>query len=235
MNKIEKEILDIVNPSAQEMYGHKFTSLKDSCSNPEPPYTMRITPLVHILLHYNKTIRTYSENLDIEADQVLTEKRMDYLIKNSPLHYLYPAQHINGATNSGHLNPLLIALENCNSVHLTDKQYNHLIKKSDLSVNQNEGYPALILAIYKTYIENDFTISEENLDLLKESAKNFPPDYMNHLLTKASNPENEYHIMFPSLIQDLREIIKKQNIIKAKEDLDATLSSNPIKPKSVKI
>jgi hypothetical protein len=56
MTKIEKQILDIINPTAYERYEHKFTSLKDTCSDPNPPYTMRITPplsFLYTLWSYN--------------------------------------------------------------------------------------------------------------------------------------------------------------------------------------
>src|ERR1700712_2812432 len=96
MKKIEKEILVLLNSSADIEYGHKFTSLKDTCSDPNPPYTMRITPLFHLYTNYYKIIEEYSLYSEKKWNDVFDEKKIDYLIKNSPLNYLYPAEPLSG-------------------------------------------------------------------------------------------------------------------------------------------
>lgn len=226
MNNLEKEILDIINPSSKEMYGHKFISLKDTCANPEPPYTMRISPLTHVLLNYKKVVSSYSLVMEDNPTSVLTKQRMDYLIKNSPLHYLYPAEHFASYIEEGYLNPLMIALDNYKTLNLTDKQYNHLIKNSDLSVNQVHGHPALVFALYQAEYQEGFTLSEENWSLLKRSAREFDERYVEKFSDK---------LMIMEVSESLNSIIIEQKIIAAKKSLDATLGIKAVRVKTAKI
>jgi len=232
MKKIEKEILDIINPTAQEVYEHKFTSLKDTCSDPNPPYTMRITPLYHLFSHYYSIMSQVSMYEEEEVD-ILSKEQMDYLIKNSPLHYLYPAEKQSYSDADSFHNPLLIAMDQSEKMKLTDDQYKYLIENSDLSVGKNEGNCALIFALYRKHA-NIFDLNEENWNLLKKSARDLDIEYINKWENKY-NLQDDYFIMYPNLADELRAIIREQHIIAAKEDLESSLGSNHEKKKAIKM
>jgi hypothetical protein len=223
MTKIEKQILDIINPTAYERYEHKFTSLKDTCSDPNPPYTMRITPLYHFFTHYGLIMSQVSIFEDEEVE-IFTQEQMSYFIKKSPLHYLYPAEKQHYGDGDNYHNILMIAIDYYEKIQLTDEQYKLLIQKSDLLVGKNEGNCALIFALYKNY-GNMFDLNEENWNLLKHSARELDIEYVNKW-EKKYNLQDDYFIMFPQLAKDLREIIREEHIIAAKEDLESSLLSN---------
>lgn len=232
MKKIEKEILDIINPTAYKAYEHKFTSLKDTCSDPNPPYTMRITPLYHFFTHYHSIMSQVSMYEDEEVE-IFTKEQMDYLLKKSPLHYMYPAEKQSYSDADSYHNILMIAIDYYEKVQLTDDQYKFLIQNTDLSVGKNEGNCALIFALYRSHA-NLFDLNEENWDLLKKSARELSIEYVNHWERKY-NLQDDYFIMYPHLASELRDIIRTEHIIANKEDLESNLLTNTSKRVSVKI
>lgn len=232
MKKIEKEILDIINPTAQEVYEHKFTSLKDTCSNPNPPYTMRITPLYHFFTHHYQIMAQVSMYDDDEVE-IFTEAQMDYLIKNSPLHYMYPGAKESVYDADINHSILLIAIDNFENIKLTDNQFKYLIQNSDLNVGKKEGVTPLIFALSK-YQADVFHLNEENWDLLKQSARSLDFEYVNSL-EKRFDLQDNYFIMYPQLAKQLKDIIKEQHIIANKEELESTLVSHKSKKSSLKL
>lgn len=224
MDNLEKEILDIVNPSAKQMYGHEFKSLKDTVSNPEPPYTARITPLLHLMVNYKKIMLAQGEydpmagTSDFEIVEwkpVLSEKQMDYLIQNSPLHYMYEATKVD-SSERGYLNPLLIALEKYQQLRLTEKQYDFMIQNSDLQVNKKEGMPALVLALQNIELDNmapedhTFRLSNKSWALLKNSAVEFDVKVIKSLEEKQESGNYPNYIS-ASVIEQVKEITQAEN------------------------
>jgi hypothetical protein len=234
MKKIEKEILNILNPSAKEIYDHKFTSLTDTCSDPNPPYTVRITPLYHFFTNYSQIkydSSMYSD--DEEKVEILNKEQMDYLIKNSPLHYMYRAEGASMDEAATYFNPLMIAIDNYERITLTDEQYKYLIQNSDLLVGKNKGNPALVFALYRNHA-GIFDLNEENWELLKTSARELDNAYIDKW-EKEYNLKDDYFIMYPQLASKLKDIIREQHIIANKEELESTLDSHEVRSKKSKL